>query len=472
MCAYYLLFVGKSGYFYISKVQKILDAKMINFLNLSVNFKKKIPLFFGFLNQKKYPFYFFIITIFFVIYALVLGQIKSYTELKENNFNSFLRSDEFTNIKGFVFKNINSPYKEYNYTVKNNDTLEKILKKYNINSDEINRLTREIIKKKLSNIDTGTQIQIVTKEEKGTNRIISLFYPIDAITSVGVKRNKDIFEISKIILELRRKEVILSNTIKNNLYSSAVDAGIEPNIIVEFANIFGFEVDFQRDIRKGDTFEIYYEQYVDDDDILRNTGKIIYASMYVNNKEISLYNFKHNNETGFYDVNGKSVIKTLMKTPINGARLSSSFGMRKHPILGFNKLHQGTDFAAATGTPILASGSGIVVRAQKYKAYGNYILIKHNSTYETAYGHMSKYGRGIRKGVRVNQGQIIGYVGSTGRSTGPHLHYEVIKNGKRVNSQRLKLPMGKTLNNEARNKFEVDRIKIDVRLGELRKITR
>ena len=226
MCAYYLLFVGKSGYFYISKVQKILDAKMINFLNLSVNFKKKIPLFFGFLNQKKYPFYFFIITIFFVIYALVLGQIKSYTELKENNFNSFLRSDEFTNIKGFVFKNINSPYKEYNYTVKNNDTLEKILKKYNINSDEINRLTREIIKKKLSNIDTGTQIQIVTKEEKGTNRIISLFYPIDAITSVGVKRNKDIFEISKIILELRRKEVILSNTIKNNLYSSAVDAGI------------------------------------------------------------------------------------------------------------------------------------------------------------------------------------------------------------------------------------------------------
>ena len=244
---------------------------------------------------------------------------------------------------------------EPDYTVKNNDTLEKILKKYNINSDEINRLTREIIKKKLSNIDTGTQIQIVTKEEKGTNRIISLFYPIDAITSVGVKRNKDIFEISKIILELRRKEVILSNTIKNNLYSSAVDAGIEPNIIVEFANIFGFEVDFQRDIRKGDTFEIYYEQYVDDDDILRNTGKIIYASMFLNNKEISLYNFKHNNETGFYDVNGKSVIKTLMKTPINGARLSSSFGMRKHPILGFNKLHQGTDFAAPMGTPIMAS---------------------------------------------------------------------------------------------------------------------
>jgi murein DD-endopeptidase MepM/ murein hydrolase activator NlpD len=286
---------------------------------------------------------------------------------------------------------------------------------------------------------------------------------------VEVKRNKNIFDISKIILQLDRKEVVVSNTIKNNLYSSAVEAGVEPNVIVEFANIFGFEVDFQRDIRRGDRFEIYYEQFVDDDNIVRRTGKIIYASMFVNNREIALYNFKYNNEIGFYDVDGKSVIKTLMKTPINGARLSSSFGMRKHPILGFNKLHQGTDFAAATGTPIMASGNGVVVMARKYKGYGNYILLKHNSIFKTAYAHLSKYGRGIRKGVRVSQGQIIGYVGSTGMSTGPHLHYEVIKNGKKINSQRLKLPTGKILNNEARNKFEVDRIKIDVRLAEIRK---
>ena len=261
---------------------------------------------------------------------------------------------------------------------------------------------------------------------------------------------------------------MLSNTIKNNLYSSAIQAGIEPNIIVEFANMFGFEVDFQRDIRTGDTFEVYYEQFVDDDNIVRSTGKIIYASMLVNNKELSLYNFEYDNKKGYYDVDGKSVIKTLMKTPINGARLSSSFGIRKHPILGYNKLHQGTDFAAPTGTPIMASGSGVVLRAQKYKGYGNYVSIKHNTTFTTAYGHMSKFGRGIKKGVRVSQGRIIGYVGSTGMSTGPHLHYEVIKNGKRINSQRLKLPSGKILNNEARNKFEVERIKIDVRLAELR----
>ena len=428
----------------------------------------KITSFLSFINKKKYPFYFFIIGICFVVFAVVLDQIKNYTKLKENNFNYFLKSKEFNNIKDFVFDNINSPYKEYNYTVVNNDTLEKVFKKYNIKDTEINNLISEIMKKKLSNIYAGSQIQIITKEDKDSKKIVSLFYPVDPITSVEVKRNKNIFDISKIVLKLEKKEVVLSNTIKNNLYSSAVEAGIEPNIIVEFANIFGFEVDFQRDILKGDKFEVYYEQFVDDDNIIRQTGKIIYASMFVNNKEISLYNFKYNNESGFYDVDGKSVIKTLMKTPINGARLSSSFGMRKHPILGFNKLHQGTDFAAARGAPIMASGNGVVVMAQKYKGYGNYILLKHNSAFKTAYAHLSKYGRGIRKGARVTQGQIIGYVGSTGMSTGPHLHYEVIKNGKKINSQRLKLPTGKILNNEARNKFEVERIKIDVKLAKLR----
>ena len=429
----------------------------------------KITNFISFLNQKKYPFYFFILVVFFVVYAVVLNQFKSYTLLKENNFNSFLKSKEFNNIKEFVFDNIRSPYKEYSHNVKNKDTLEKILKKYNIDPAEINNLTSKIIKKKLSSISPGSQIKITTKEEKGSKKVINLFYPIDAITSVEVRRNKNIFDVSKVVLKLNKKGIVLSNTIKNNLYSSAVEAGLEPNIIVEFANIFGFEVDFQRDIRRGDTFEVYYEQFVDDNNIVRQTGKIIYASMFVNNKEISLYNFKYNNETGFYDVDGKSVIKTLMKTPINGARLSSSFGMRKHPILGFNKLHQGTDFAAPNGTPIMASGNGVVVMAQKYKGYGNYILLKHNSTFKTAYAHLSKYGRGVRKGVRVIQGQIIGYVGSTGMSTGPHLHYEVIKNGKKINSQRLKLPTGKILNNEARNKFEVERIKIDVKLAGLRK---
>jgi|TARA_B110000967_G_scaffold208164_1_gene259477 murein DD-endopeptidase MepM/ murein hydrolase activator NlpD len=421
------------------------------------------------LKNRSYFLYFFILAIFFFLYALGVSQIKAYNNSKKNSFNSFVNSNEFNNIKEYIFENLNSPYKEFNYIVQNNDTIDKILKKYNIAVDDINSIASSVVEKKLSNIFAKTEVKIVVKQEFGTNKIIKLSYPIDEITTVEIKKIKNRFVIRKNILALEKKEVVLSNTIKNNLYSSAIEAGIEPNIIVEFANIFGFEVDFQRDIRSGDKFEIYYERYVDENNVIRNTGKIIYASMFVNNKELSLYNFKFNNRDDYYDVDGKSVIKTLMKTPINGARLSSSFGMRKHPILGFNKLHQGTDFAAPRGTPIMASGSGVVVRAQKYKGYGNYVSIKHNSTYKTAYGHMSKFGRGIRSGARVNQGQIIGYVGSTGMSTGPHLHYEVIKNGKRINSQRLKLPTGKILNNEARNKFEVDRIKIDVRLAALRK---
>ena len=440
-----------------------------NFLNYFRLFNSGIGSVLSSFIKKKYLFYSFLLLLFFTIYVLILNQIKNYAELKQNNFNTFLKSNEFNNIKNYIFKNLNSPYQEFTYTVQNNDTIDKVLRKFDVNVNDIKNITAQIANKKLSNIFINTEIRIITKEDQGINKLVSFFYPVDEITSVEVKRNKDEFVVNKNILKLEKQEVVLSNSIKNNLYSSAVEVGVEPNIIVEFANIFGFEVDFQRDIQVGDKFEIYYERLLDEDGVVRNTGKIFYASMFVNNKEISLYNFKYNNETGFYDVDGKSVIKTLMKTPINGARLSSSFGFRRHPILGFNKLHQGTDFAAKTGTPIMASGSGVVVMAQKYKGYGNYVKIRHNSTYETAYAHMSKYGRGIRKGVRVNQGQIIGYVGSTGLSTGPHLHYEVIENGKRVNSQRLKLPTGKTLDNEARNKFEVERIKIDVRLSNLRK---
>ena len=244
-------------------------VRITSFLNLSASFRKKIALFFNFLGQKKYPFYFFLIAVFFTMYALILNQIKSYTKLQENNYNFFLNSNEFNNIKDFVFDNIKSPYKEYSHTVKNNDTLEKVLKKYNISNVEVNNLISKVVEKKLSSINTGSQIQIVTKEEEEIHKIVSLFYPIDAITSVEIKRNKDVFDVSKKVLKLNRKEIVLSNTIKNNLYSAAVKAGIEPNIIVEFANIFGFEVDFQRDIRKGDTFEIYYEQYVDDNNIVR-----------------------------------------------------------------------------------------------------------------------------------------------------------------------------------------------------------
>ena len=304
--------------------------------------------------------------------------------------------------------------------------------------------------------------------EDGSRNIINLAYPINNTTSVEIRKVGEEFNFNEKILKLYKKEVVIKNKIKNNLYKAAIDATIEPNIIVEFARIFGFEVDFQRDIRKGDWFEIMYERFEDDNDIVKDTGKIIYASMYVNGREINLYNFNDGTETGYYDIKGKSIVKSLMKTPINGARLSSSFGMRKHPILGYNKMHKGTDFAAPSGTPIMASGSGTVTRARWCGGGGNCVKIKHNSTYQTIYAHMKSFAKGIREGKKVKQGQIIGYVGSTGMSTGPHLHYEVIVNGRKVNSQKLKLPSGKILKGDMREQFELKRIKIDLKLASLR----
>ena len=410
-----------------------------------------------------------ILLVAFIIYITTYNAINNQKSENEKNLENFFKSEEFSNIKGSFFKNLKSPYLEFTYNIENNDSIGKILKKFRVSDNEIQKIIEGLRKKKLTNIYAGRELNIVLKKiDNGNNSIISVLYPINNTLSVEIRKNRDIIEIKENILKLNKIEVVVKNIIDNNLYSAATGVGIEPNIIIEFARIYGFEIDFQRDIRKGDTFEIYYEKFLDDNKIVRDTGKIIYAHMNVNNREINLYNYKDNNEIGYYDISGKSIVKSLMKTPINGARLSSSFGMRKHPILGFNKIHRGTDFAAPTGTPIMASGSGTVTRARWCGGGGNCVKIRHNSTYETIYAHMSKFARGIKEGKKVKQGQTIGYVGSTGLSTGPHLHYEVVVNGKKVNSQKLKLPSGKILKNETREKFELERIKIDLKLAELR----
>ena len=406
---------------------------------------------------------------FTIVFFITSKYISDRNIVNKNNLTSVTNSKEFSNFTNFLFSRISSPYEEIKYTIKNNDTIEKILKKNNINIEDINNISVKLKQNKLSNIYSGRELSLILKKQsQGSNTVVNLLFPISNTSSVEVRKFQDDFVIKQNILQLTKNEVVVKNVIKNNLYESAVEVGIEPNIIVEFARIFGFEVDFQRDIRKGDWFEIYYEKFKDDNNKVRDTGKIIYASMYVNGEEINLYNFKYKNEEEYYDIKGKSITKSLMKTPINGARLSSSFGMRKHPILGYNKMHRGTDFAAPSGTPIMASGSGTVTRARWCGGGGNCVKIKHNSTYETIYAHMKAFAKGIKEGKKVKQGQIIGYVGSTGMSTGPHLHYEVIVNGKKVNSQKLKLPSGRILKGNARKEFELKRIKIDLKLSELR----
>ena len=409
------------------------------------------------------------IVFFSILFFIVTSLIAHKNKVNDDNFKEVLKTNEFLNLTNYFSSKINSPYEEIKYVIKNNDSIEKILKNYNIKNEDIKEISVKLKEKKLSNIYSGRKLSLIYKKlQNNTNTVVNLVYPINNTSSIEIRKSQNNFIVKENILQLYKKEVVIRSIIKNNLYSSAINAGVEPNIIVEFARIYGFEVDFQRDIRKGDWFEILYEKFEDDNNKVRDTGKIIYASMYVNGEEINLYNFKDKNEEEYYDIKGKSITKSLMKTPINGARLSSSYGMRKHPILGYNKMHRGTDFAAPSGTPIMASGSGTVTRARWCGGGGNCVKIKHNSTYETIYAHMKAFAKGIKEGRKVRQGQIIGYVGSTGMSTGPHLHYEVVVNGKKVNSQRLKLPSGKTLKGTAREKFEMERIKIDLRLSSLR----
>ena len=272
----------------------------------------------------------------------------------------------------------------------------------------------------------------------------------------------DEFKRELIIVKLKKDVVYKEDLILQSLYKSATNQKIPANVIIEFARIYGFQVDFQRDIRKQDAFQIMYEIFVNDNGKIIETGNILFANLKLSGENNSLYYFNKEGSKGHYDKNGKSVKKALMKTPINGARLSSPFGMRKHPIDGFNKMHRGTDFAAPMGTPIMASGDGVIKKAGWCGGGGNCVVIKHNSTYKTVYAHMSKFASGIRQGVRVKQGQTIGFVGSTGKSTGPHLHYEVIMNGKKINSQTLKLPSGKILKGSERKIFETQKIKLDV----------
>ena len=409
------------------------------------------------------------IVFFFIIFFTISNLISKKNQEQRTNLTEVTKSTEFYNITNYFISKVNSPYVEVSYVIKNNDTIEKILKNYSIKSKDIKNISTKLKEKKLSNIYSGRKLSLIYKNlENNFNEVINLIYPVSNTSTIEIRKIQNDFLIKENILQLYKKEVVARNVIKNNLYSSAINAGVEPNIIIEFARVFGFEVDFQRDIRKGDWFEILYEKFEDDNGKARDTGKIIYASMFVNGEEINLYNFKFKDEEEYYDINGKSITKSLMKTPINGARLSSSFGNRKHPILGYNKLHTGTDFAAPFGTPIMASGSGKVIRARWCGGGGNCIKIKHNSTYETVYAHMKSFAKGIKEGRKVKQGQTIGYVGSTGMSTGPHLHYEVIVNGKKVNSQKLKLPSGKILKGDARENFELKRIKIDLKLSALK----
>ena len=412
------------------------------------------------------------ITFLLLLLLLTITSTAFYNNYKKyinKNYIDVINNIYFQKSVTQIFNNLTPRYKSIYHKISSGETFDKILNKYSISSEEILEIKKSLNSDyNLNNLKTNLNIKF-TIDQSNSKKIIFFLFPISRTEKIQLTKNldTDLFEKKTIITNLNTKIVFKEGKITQSLYKTAVDLNVQPNIIIEFARIYGFQVDFQRDIRKNDNFQIMYEVFEDDNGKVFETGNIIFANLKLSGINNSLYYFDKKGSKGHYDENGKSVEKALMKTPINGARLSSAFGMRKHPIDGYNKMHKGTDFAAPMGTPIMASGSGVITRARWCGGGGNCVKIKHNSTYETIYAHMKNFARGIKEGARVKQGQIIGYVGSTGKSTGPHLHYEVVVNGKKVNSQKLKLPSGKILKNKERKIFEVAKIKLDVLKSEL-----
>ena len=380
-----------------------------------------------------------------------------------NNYKSIINNIYFKKTINHVFNSLEPKFKTITHRVSEGETFDKILKSYAIKEGEILSIKKKLSKKvNLNKLNTNQKIQFTLNQSN--NQLKEFVFKISNAEKIYLTKNKDRGDFNQEILltKLNKEIVYKENIILNSLYNSASKKEVPINTIIELARIYGFEVDFQRDIRKRDSFQIMYEVFKDDNKKIIETGEILFANLKLSGQDKPLYFFTSKNTKGHFDKNGKSSQKALMKTPINGARLSSPFGMRKHPIDGFNKMHRGTDFAAPTGTPIMASGNGVIKKAGWCGGGGNCVVIKHNSTYQTVYAHMSKFASGIRSGVRVKQGQTIGFVGSTGKSTGPHLHYEVIVNGKKINSQKLKLPSGKILKGKERKLFETAKIKLDV----------
>ena len=402
--------------------------------------------------------------IFLIILTVIIAAyINKKENLSKNQNNNIVDNIYFKKTLNEIVNNLEPRYKKYNHKIKSGETFDKILNNYSLNKEEINAIKESLSKKvNINKLNTNQKIHIIL--DKTNNKIKEFVFQISNTEKIYLSKNSEDLEFDEKILSIKldKKIIYKENIILQSLYKAATDQNIPPNTIIEFARIYGFQVDFQRDIRKEDKFQIMYEVFIDENKKIIETGEILFANLKLSGQDNSLYYFDKENLEGHYDKNGKSVQKALMKSPINGARLSSSFGMRKHPIDGYNKMHRGTDFAAPKGTPIMASGNGIVKKAGWCGGGGNCVKIRHNSTYETVYAHMSKFARGIKNGVRVKQGQTIGYVGSTGKSTGPHLHYEVIVNGKKVNSQKLKLPSGKVLKGKDREYFETTKIKLDV----------
>ncbi|MCX7358351.1 MAG: peptidoglycan DD-metalloendopeptidase family protein [Alphaproteobacteria bacterium] len=310
----------------------------------------------------------------------------------------------------------------------------------------------------------GQAISLYFQRDEGEAQLTGVAFRSEPGASVTANRTTTGgFEAREVQMPLTFEIARIAAPVETSLYSSALTLGATDREVAALADAFSYDVDFQRDVRPGDNFELVFERFYDDEGNTVRTGDLLFVSLESSRGSREFYQFMAPGDSrpDWYDAEGKSARRFLMKTPINGARLSSGFGMRRHPILGYSRMHRGTDFAAPTGTAILAAGDGVVERAGPFSSFGNYVRIRHANGYETAYAHMSRFARGMRAGARVRQGQVIGYVGTTGRSTGPHLHYEVLRRGQQVNPMSLRVANGRNLTGRALELFMIERERIN-----------
>jgi len=404
----------------------------------------------------------FLIIPVLVIFIFISKYFDQYSENGESKDQEL--ENNLITVKDFLFNQFNSGVTKVELKVRNGDSIQRILYDQKISPAEVNNVINALRREyNVGTLRNDQKVYLIIKREKNGNFVSRLTVNIDNITSVHVFLNKDnVYETRRVTKILTKKNHLVETTIDRGIYRTAKQSGIENSIVAQFARLYGFEVDFQRDLKKNDKIKIFYERYLDDDGVPQRTGNIIYSEITNVERNIILYRYEYpNGSIAYFTPEGKSIEKSLMRTPINGAKLSSRYGFRIHPILGYNQMHQGTDFAAPIGTPVMASGAGTVEYSGWKGGYGKFISIRHSAVYQTNYAHLQDYAKGIRRGAKVQQGQVIGYLGSTGSSTGPHLHYEVIVNGRKENSQTLKLPSAAPLEGNNKNFFEIQKRNID-----------
>ena len=404
----------------------------------------------------------FLIIPVLVIFIFISKYFDQYSENGESKDQEL--ENNLITVKDFLFNQFNSGVTKVELKVRNGDSIQRILYDQKISPADVNNVINALRREyNIGTLRNDQKVYLIIKREKNGNFVSRLTVNIDNITSVHVFLNKDnVYETRRVTKILTKKNHLVETTIDRGIYRTAKQSGIENSIVAQFARLYGFEVDFQRDLKKNDKIKIFYERYLDDDGVSQRTGNIIYSEITNVERNIILYRYEYpNGSIAYFTPEGKSIEKSLMRTPINGAKLSSRYGFRIHPILGYNQMHQGTDFAAPIGTPVMASGAGTVEYSGWKGGYGKFISIRHSAVYQTNYAHLQDYAKGIRRGTKVQQGQVIGYLGSTGSSTGPHLHYEVIVNGKKENSQTLKLPSAAPLEGNNKNFFEIQKRNID-----------